>query len=216
MIKIIIQEKLLKKLLFSMAVLSSLVYADEETGKQSCILSVKDVVEINWKSYKTAAKIGVGGSFDDVSYTAIKKEGKNFKDILVGSKVLINTNKVNSKNKGRDLKLVNSFFKIMKNEKIEAKIIDIKAKEKVMGKPKTGTIIVEITMNKTTKKVPLSYIYDKDIMRANGFIDILDFEASKALASINKACFDLHDGKTWSDVEIGFVMNIEATLCDAD
>ncbi len=205
----------MKKLLFSMAVLSSLIYAGEATKKPSCILSQEGAVEINWKSYKTAAKTGVGGSFNDVSYTAIKNEGVNFKEILVGSKIEINTNKVNSNNKGRDLKLVNSFFKIMKNEKITAKIIDIKAKEKVMGKPKIGTIIVEITMNEITKKIPLNYIYDKGIMRADGFIDILDFKASKALASINKACFDLHEGKTWSDVEIGFVMNIEATLCDA-
>ncbi len=206
----------MKKLLFSMAVLSSLIYAGEATKKPSCILSQEGAVEINWKSYKTAAKIGVGGSFDDVSYTAIKKEGKNFKEILVGSSVTIYTNKVNSKHEDRDLKLTNSFFNILNDKKITAKIIEIKAQEKEMNKPKTGTLIVEITMNGVTKKVPLKYIHDKGIMRADGFIDILDFKASKALASINKACSDLHDGKTWSDVAIGFKMNIKATLCDAD
>lgn len=205
----------MKRLLFSVILLSSFIYASEVTTKQSCILSQEGDVEVNWQSYKTPAKIGVSGAFDDVSYKSIKKEGKNFKEILVGSSVTINTNKVNSKHVDRDLKLTNSFFKIMSDEKITAKIIDIQAKSKEMDKPKTGTLIVEITMNKVTKKIPLKYIHDKGVMRADGFIDILDFGAAKALTKINKACFDLHEGKTWSDVAIGFKMNIKATLCDA-
>jgi len=206
----------LKKLLFGVVLLSSFIYAGEMTTKQSCILSQEGDIIVNWKSYKTPAKVSVSGSFDDVSYMAIKKEGKNFKEILVGSSVIINTNKVNSKHVDRDLKLTNSFFKIMSDKKITAKIIEINTHKKEMGKPKTGTLIVEITMNDVTKKVPLKYIHDKGIMRADGFIDILDFKASKALASINKACFDLHKGKTWSDVAIGFKMSIKATLCDAN
>jgi polyisoprenoid-binding protein YceI len=88
--------------------------------------------------------------------------------------------------------------------------VDYKA---VAKEPRTGTITVEITINGTTKQVPLNYTYDKETMKSEGYIDILDFGGAEALSSINKACFDLHKGKTWSDVLIGFEMNIKAILC---
>ena len=128
---------------------------------------------------------------------------------------MINTNSVNSKNEGRDLKLVNSFFKMMSGEKIMAKILDIKADKREKGKPRTGVISIEIVMNSITKKVPMKYSYDEGKLRAEGFIDLFDFQASKALSAINKACFDLHKGKTWSDVLISFEMNIKAELCSS-
>jgi hypothetical protein len=53
------------------------------------------------------------------------------------------------------------------------------------------------------------------VFSATGVIDILDFSAGDALSSINKACSDLHEGKTWSDVTIGFTTKIEAVLCSA-
>ena len=205
----------MKRILVILTMLTSFIQAEISAPKSGCILSQEGEVTVGWKAYKTSAKIGVSGGFNDVSYTAAAKEGKNFKGILVGSTVIINTNSVNSKNEGRDLKLLNSFFKILSDEKITAKIVDIKTKSKEMGKPKTGTLMVDIIMNGITKLSPINYIYDKGIMRGEGFIDLFDFGASKALTSINKACFDLHEGKTWSDVSIEFRMNIKATLCDA-
>jgi len=68
-------------------------------------------------------------------------------------------------------------------------------------------------MNGVTKTVPLKYSFSNGIFDANGVIDILDFSASKALSSINKACFALHKGKTWSDVSIGFSTKIDTKLC---
>ncbi|HIP02012.1 MAG TPA: YceI family protein, partial [Campylobacterales bacterium] len=151
--------------------------------------------------------------FNEVAYTAVKAEGKNFKEILVGSSVVVDTSSVNSKNEGRDLKLVNSFFKLMGDGKITAKIVDMTSNKRVKREPRTGTLTVDISMNGVTKSVPMSYTYDKGLMKSEGFIDILDFSGSDALVSINKACFDLHKGKTWSDVAIGFELNIKAILC---
>lgn len=203
----------MKKLIVTIALFSSLLQAEITAPKTGCILAQEGTVGVNWKAYKTAAKIGVGGIFNDVVYTAAAKEGKNFKEILVGSSLVINTNSVNSKNEGRDLKLVNAFFKVLNQDTITAKIVDIKPGARETGKPKTGTLIIDITMNSVTKQVPLKYSYDKGTMKGEGFIDLFDFSASKALVSINKACFDLHHGKTWNDVSIGFEMPIKATLC---
>jgi hypothetical protein len=203
----------MRKLLMILVIFATFMHAELTAPKTGCILSQEGKVSVSWKAYKTPAKKGVGGVFDKVVYTAVKAEGKNFKEILVGSSVVINTNSVNSKNEGRDLKLVNSFFKLMGDGKITAKIVDMTSDKRVKRDPRTGTLTIDISMNGITKTVPMNYSYDKEVMKSEGFIDILDFSGSDALASINKACFDLHKGKTWSDVAIGFELNIKAILC---
>ena len=203
----------MKKLLIVFLAFATFMHAELTVAKTGCILSQEGKVTVSWKAYKTPAKLGVGGVFNEVAYTAVKAKGKNFKEILVGSSVVIDTSSVNSKNEGRDLKLVNSFFKLLGDGKINAKIVDMTSNKRVKREPRTGTITVEISMNGVTKSVPMNYTYDKGLMKSEGFIDILDFSGASALASINKACFDLHKGKTWSDVAIGFELNIKAILC---
>ncbi|MCH9812519.1 MAG: YceI family protein [Epsilonproteobacteria bacterium] len=203
----------MQKLLLVLLLLFSVSYAEIQVPKVGCVLSQEGNVTVGWKAYKTPAKVGVGGTFNDIIYTAAAPEGKNFKEILVGSSVVIKTESVNSKNEGRDLKLVNAFFKVLTTDTITAKIVDIKPKERVTGKPKTGTLIIEITMNGVTQKVPMAYSFDKGVMQGEGVIDLFDFSASKALSSINKACFDLHSGKTWNDIALSFQLPIKATLC---
>jgi hypothetical protein len=68
-------------------------------------------------------------------------------------------------------------------------------------------------MNGKTLIIPMQYIYDKGQFNATGTIDLIEFTAGKSLANINKACYDLHKGKTWSDVTIGFSTTVAATLC---
>jgi len=204
----------MKKLLLTIMILSTALFANTPAPKTGCVLSQDGAIIVGWTAYKTAAKKGVGGIFDHVTYTPAQKEGKNFKEILVGATLTIDTKSVNSKNEGRDKKLVAQFFQRFSSDKITAKITDIQAKSKETGKPKTGTIMIDITMNGITKNIPMSYIYQKGVMHGQGYIDILDFQGSKALASINKACFDLHKGKTWSDVAITFDMPIKADLCN--
>lgn len=204
----------MKKILTSALVAMAMFAPLSATQKSGCVLAQKGAVTVSWKAYKTPLKLGVGGVFDDVKYRAVAKEGKNFREILVGSSVIINPKSVNSKNKGRDEKLFTYFFKQMNIQNIEAKIIDIKADPKVKGKPRTGIVLVEIDMNGINRTIPMKYSFADGIFDAKGNIDILDFSARKALMSINKACYDLHKGKTWSDVSIGFNTKIEAILCN--
>ena len=200
----------MKKIVLLMIMALALI-ASEKSG---CVLAQKGKVEVDWKAYKTASKIGVGGVFDSVKYTPFAKEGKNFRSILVGSSVKIDTSSVNSKNSGRDVKLVTFFFEKMSDKNIDAKIIDIKADPKLKGKPRTGIVTLDITMNGVKNTVPMKYSFSDGVFNAKGVIDIFDFSASDALKSINKACYALHKGKTWSDVSIGFTTKIEAILCN--
>ena len=186
-----------------------------EIKHTGCDLSPVGKFSVSFQAYKTAAKVGVNGSFDRVNFKAIRPTGKNFREIFVGSTVNIETASVNSKHKERDMKIATFFFNKMSSQNIAAEIIAISSDKRIKGKPRTGTLLVNVTMNGKTKKVPMTYSYMDGLFDATGVIDILDFSGSNALSSMNKACYDLHKGKTWSDVTIGFSTKIEALLCSA-
>jgi len=184
-------------------------------AKGGCILEQSDDINITWKAYKTLGKIGVGGQFTDIKYTPNKKSGKNFRELFIGSMVSIDISKIDTGDSSRDKTLVESFFsKIGKT--IEGKIVGIEADKRIEKGPRTGVIDVNITMNKKTLTIPMEYHYNKGNFRANGTIDLFDFAGNTALLSVNKTCFDLHEGKTWNDVSIGFTTTIKATLCDVE
>ncbi len=201
----------MKKVLLSLLTLFSISHA--ATG---CVLVQPSDINVTWKAYKTLGKIGVGGQFTSVKYTPAALEGKNFKELFVGSTVTIDATKINTGNSSRDDTLVRMFFKKLKSSTIEAKIIAIKSDKHVRGKPRTGIMDAMITMNEKTLSIPMKFHYKKGHLTATGTIDLFDFEGRTALTTINKSCYDLHSGKTWSDVSIGFSTTIEATLCNVE
>ena len=198
----------MKKILLTLATLYTLSYSG------GCLLVQPTTMNVDWKAYKTLGKIGVGGKFTAVTYTPTAVEGKNFAELLIGSKVTIDTSKIDTGNPQRDETLVKFFFNKMTNNMIEATIKTIKADKRIKGQPRTGTVEVMIEMNKKALIIPMKYSYADEKFRADGTIDLFDFDANTALATINKSCYDLHSGKTWSDVSIGFETTIKATLCD--
>ena len=200
----------MKKILLALG----LLYTAGHAG--GCLLTQPKNIDVIWKAYKTLEKIGVGGKFTSVDYIPAALEGKNFKELFVGSKVVIDTGKVDSGNPDRDVKLVQFFFNKMTGGKIEGTIQSIKADPRTKGKPRTGTLTVAITMNGKSLVIPMTYRYEKEQFNATGAIDLADFNALPALSSINKSCFELHKGKTWRDVTIGFHTAVTASLCDAN
>ena len=199
----------MKKILFSMITIASLSYGN------GCVLVQPDDINVTWKAYKTLAKLGVSGQFTGVKYTPHQKEGKNFRDLFVGSTVSIDLSKIDTHNEGRDKTLVQYFFAKLKEGSIQGKIVDIQADKTTDGKRAyRGVVTVDITMNQKTLRIPMRYHYKEGNFNAEGNIDLFDFDAQNALATINKSCYDLHKGKTWSDVTIGFSTTVKATLCN--
>ncbi|MBU0631384.1 YceI family protein [bacterium] len=182
--------------------LSNTLFAD-------CQYAQSTNVEVAFKAYKTPLKIGVGGKFDDVKYLSVTDSAKDIKTLLVDSKVTIDTSSVNSANETRDKKLVKFFFDTMNQKEIDAKIISLSVdKNDGTSKILTGVVNVDIKMNDISHEAELKFVYENGIFKADGFIDLADYNALGSLASINKTCYELHQGKTWSDVMIGFTMNI--------
>ena len=198
-------------------ILSALLLFSFANANNGCELEQSGDVNVTWKAFKTLSKIGVQGVFTDVKYTPNKKTAPNFKELFIGSKISIDVSKIDSKHKDRDKTLVAMFFNQLKGGKIEGEIKSIEADKSKNGKrPYTGTLEVSLKMNGRTLLIPMKYQYKKGDFQAIGTIDIFDFEGNDALRSINKSCFDLHKGKTWSDVNIGFRTTIKATLCNTD
>lgn len=168
-------------------------YADD------CVKVLAKDTKVTWMAFKTPAKVGVKGSFPKVQFEN-KAEGKTLADAISGTAFKIDTNSISTGDTGRDATIVNSFFS-KGNLKISGKVKSFARKKLVMN----------LTMNGVTKEVPLAYEVKKDTVTAKGFIDILDFNGNKALAALHKACGALHEGKTWSDVEIG--LEFTTTKC---
>ena len=78
-----------------------------------------------------------------------------------------------------------------------------------IGQAKEGTLVLWLTFNGFTKKVPMNYTFVNGMIEAKGSMSLANFSATSALASINKACFTLHKGKTWDDVSIWFSLPVK-------
>ena len=168
---------------------TAFLYANE------CHYEMKNL-DLEWEAYKTPLKIGVKGSFDNIIVNAQDKSSK--KAFIKTTTLSINTASINSKNSGRDAKLVKFFFETQKVKEITIKSIALD----------NHILTLDITMNGITKQVPMKIEFDDEI-EAQGHIDLADFEMLPSLKTINKACYDLHKGKTWQDVEIEFEMKLK-------
>jgi polyisoprenoid-binding protein YceI len=174
----------MKKIVLSLLTLSSLALAD-------CHYEA-DAIEVEWEAYKTPAKIDVDGTFQKITLHAPAQ--KTQQELLQHATLSIDTKSVYSKNSDRDAKLVKFFFDVQNVHTIEAKVLSVSHNK----------ASVAITMNNITKEVVMDLDFDKDEIEAKGRIDLADFAMLPSLKSINTACYDLHKGKTWQDVEIEF------------
>ncbi len=200
----------MKKILLTLGTVLSIA------NSGGCLLVQDKTMNVRWDAYKTDSRITVHGKFTDVQYTPKALEGKDFRELLVGSKVSMDGSKIDTEIVSRDDTIIKFFFEKLSTGKIEGIITDIKADERIKDKPRTGIITVQITLNGKTKTVPMNYNYYKEDFSATGSINLTDFSALDALASIDKSCHDLYKGKIWSDVTIKFNTTIKATLCDTD
>jgi hypothetical protein len=161
-------------------------------------------LDISFKAYKTPLKIGVGGTFNTLTYKNPVSKADTLRTLLKGASVYIDTASVYTKNAPRDKKIATYFFHTMVQKGIDAKIIGVETKE-----GQKGILDLDITMNGVTHNAQMRFIYEKGLIKAQGTIDLSDFHALHSLASLNKACYALHKGKTWSDVTIGFTLPVK-------
>ena len=158
-----------------------------------CTLTAdKGNINLEWIAFKTPKKAPVKARFKDLGI-AEKIQGKDLETFLTGIEFNIDTTSTSTRNTARDANIVRHFF-----QKFVGKM-EIKGKTLKLEQNK---LKVAITINQVTKIVNLDVTKKDKKVQAKGTIDVLDFKLSSALASINKACYDLHEGKTWNDVDV--------------
>ncbi|PCE64651.1 YceI family protein [Sediminicola luteus] len=160
---------------------------------------VNDSVKVGFTAYKTTEKKPVGGSFTEI----------NIKNSVQGDTPLAALNGIefgipvsslftNDATGTRDPKIKEFFFGVMKNTEL------ISGKLSVSGE----ALSMEITLNGETNSIPMTLEQvDGHNYKVSGTMEMGDWNALEAVASINKACEVLHTGpdgvsKTWSDVAV--------------
>ena len=182
--------------------------AKKETSKTEAKKSTATFVvakaknEINFTAYKTTEKVPVGGQFKKVNILS-GGEGNSVKEAINNTEFSIPVSSLFTKDSSRDFKIKKFFFGIMDNTKLLSGKL-------MINDDANGT--AKITMNGETKEVPFTYTIVDKTFNMKAVIDVNDWKASAALASLNTQCLDLHKGadgvsKTWSEV----ALNITST-----
>jgi len=153
---------------------------------------------VKWTAYKTTEKVPVGGKFKLLKF--YNKAGSTPEEALNNLSFSIPVSSVftNDPSNTRDAKIINFFFGAM----LETEILTGKIKYV------NNAYVASITMNGETNDLPLDVtITDERRIKLTGTMNLKDWKALDALASLNKVCYDLHKGadgvsKTWEDVAI--------------
>lgn len=159
--------------------------------------------DIKFIAYKTTDKIGVPGWFKKVN-VLVGGEGTSVKEAINNTEFSIPISSLMTKDTGRDYKIQTFFFGVMENTELLSGKLTI---------TDDANGIAEIKMNSITKAVPFTYTIVDKTFSMTSTMDVSNWKATKALASLNKICELLHTGadgvsKTWSEVSL----NITSTF----
>ena len=203
--------KISKIIFFTTALFVSILGCNNETTNKSkdsksndteCIYSLlKDSTMVNWTAFKTNARVGVKGHFDEFKVW-LPKNVYSPAEALVGTSFDIGTKSINTGNAERDPKLVKFFFAALADgELIKGEIVSAE------GNENEGNGLIKLMFNGVTNEIGYTYqIKGKKIYLKTG-IDLDEWDGSDAVKSLNTECYDLHTGadgvsKLWPDVEI--------------
>ena len=188
------------KILISLLLLLNISLLAKDKPKECTYYLDKNSIVIGWSAFKTPEKVGVKGSFNGAS-VSIYNKANSLEELLVGSMAVIDTRFLTTSNSKRDETIFDNFFSFLNPiPMIKASITDVDTKDLIL--------YLNVTMNGKTKNIPMKFKVLNGYFQAIGNIDIKDFALSTALDTLNKACFDLHKGVTWSEVEIALEVKI--------
>lgn len=191
----------MKKLFLALGALSIIAACssggENQDSNKDCTLSMNRFkTTVGWTAYKTSAKIGVSGKFDQLNITS--KKGQSIEEVLEGLEFVINPKSVNSNNPERDNKIFNYFFSVMNGQK---KI------QGALSKVSDGKASAMLTLNSVSRATPMTYSFDGTTLTLEGEINLEDWSAEESIKSLNDRCYDLHKGEDgvsvlWPDVAI--------------
>lgn len=192
--------KLRKNLIVFSALIMALTISSckKEAKKDSPMFSVEPkTITVKWTGYKTTDKIAVNGSFKEVAISNTK-EAPTAEEALNGVEFSIPVSSLFTNEPERDEKLKNLFFGVMDSTLSLTGTLNLEL---------SGNGTIMLNMNGIKHEFPITYVVSGQLVEINGTLNLDDWNAQGALASLNKACYDLHTGpdgvsKTWNDVAV--------------
>lgn len=172
----------------------------EMQSKEATYSLENDSTKVSFTAYKTTEKVPVGGVFKEIIITNSGR-GASALEALNGTKFSIPVTSLftNDATGTRDPKIIKYFFDVMKNTAFIT--------GEFMVSPE-NTCSIAVTLNGQTATIPLQYTSNSDTsLSFDGVMNLENWDALAAVASINKACEALHTGKdgvskTWSEVAV--------------
>ncbi|WP_339724110.1 YceI family protein [Maribacter stanieri] len=172
---------------------------DASTEAVETFSLVQDSTKVSFIAYKTTEKIPVGGKFEKINFTKTNS-GETALTTLNGTEFSIPVSSLftNDPTGTRDPKLLEFFFGVLKDTELISGVFKVE----------NDKSSIDITLNGKTQNIPLAYEMNGDNkITFNGVMDLENWNAMDAVASINKACEILHTGKdgvskTWSEVAL--------------
>jgi hypothetical protein len=154
--------------------------------------------KIMWTAFKTPKKVGVKGEFNRHSLNTNKSTSSL--GLIKGARFNIDTTSVDTGNPGRDKTIAEYFFQSKsKPLQISGSVIETNLK--------TTRVLFDINGKK--KEILLKNKIEESKIILNGSIDVIELGLNENLSAIHKACEKLHEGKTWSDVNIAIEAVVE-------
>ncbi|OBV28619.1 hypothetical protein BKN38_06920 [Helicobacter sp. CLO-3] len=155
----------------------------------------------SFTAFKTAKKAAVNGTFNNIAFKFGK--GDDIAAQLEGATATMEAMAINLGDDVKDKNLKDNFFSFFKKDKKGAQPIKVTFRNVRAGE-NVGTILANVSMNGKNQKVPMLYTIENNTITAKGVIDVLDFGLGDAFDKLAAACKDLHEGTSWTQVEISF------------
>lgn len=161
---------------------------------------VKDSTKVSFTAYKTTEKLPVNGKFMKINISE-GHVGTTPLDAMNGTTFTIPVSSLftNDATGTRDPKIIEFFFGVMENTTQISGIFNVSEDKKCA---------IDVTLNGQTETIPLNYeMTSENAYTFNGVMNLENWNALAAVASINKACEALHTGKdgvskTWGEVAV--------------
>ncbi len=146
---------------------------DETSSTENCTYSVQPAfTTVNWTAYKTTTRVGVGGSFTDLSITAGKDDG-TLNEIMTGLSFALDIASTSTKDTSRDRKIRQFFFGTMAGWLPEEERNITGTINSVQGSDSAGIAKIALRMNDMENEVDAKFHLEgkKLILEASILVD---------------------------------------------
>ncbi len=183
---------------------------EEKVEEEICFYHYDDQSTIfEWTGYKTSSKVGVKGSFNEMTITGDESSDDPIA-LLESLTFSMTTSSVETSDEARNKKIAETFFGTMTDT------------EMITGKVKklsdNGKATISITMNGVSADIEGDYTLEDGKFEFTSSVDVSMWSAVSALEALNVVCSEKHTGddgetKTWSEVGLSFTTQLKSD-CD--